>query len=121
MPFVPLDRAAVKAIVHAQLERRGETKKARRELARLEWDDRVLEALVNEVEFEGEYAIEGGKEVAIVLSRCVTRALRVLAETEIARAGTDGVGVRARVLRDRVVRLKPSTAPATAPVVAVLA
>ena len=121
VPFVPLDRAAVKAIVHAQLERRGETKKARRELARLEWDDRVLEALVNEVEFEGEYAIEGGKEVAIVLSRCVTRALRVLAETEIARAGTDGVGVRARVLRDRVVRLKPSTAPATAPVVAVLA
>ena len=75
VPFVPLDRAAVKSIVHSQLVERGRIKKHRRELGRLEWDDDVLERLVDEVEFEGKYAIEGGKEVSIVLSRCVTRAL----------------------------------------------
>ena len=67
--------AAVKSIVHSQLVERGRIKKHRRELGRLEWDDDVLERLVDEVEFEGKYAIEGGKEVSIVLSRCVTRAL----------------------------------------------
>ena len=92
VPFVPLDRAAVKSIVHSQLVERGRIKKHRRELGRLEWDDDVLERLVDEVEFEGKYAIEGGK-VSIVLSRCVTRALRILAESEIARAGTDAVAL----------------------------
>jgi hypothetical protein len=120
VPFVPLDRAAVKSIVHAQLVERGRIKKHRRELGRLEWDDDVLERLVDEVEFEGKYAIEGGKEVSIVLSRCVTRALRLLAESEIARAGTDGVGASHHVLRDRIVRLKPSSSTSKGPVVAVL-
>jgi hypothetical protein len=120
VPFVPLDRAAVKSIVHAQLVERGRIKKHRRELGRLEWDDDVLERLVDEVEFEGKYAIEGGKEVSIVLSRCVTRALRLLAESEIARAGTDGVGASHHVLRDRIVRLKPSSSASNGPVVAVL-
>ena len=122
VPFVPLDRAAVKSIVHSQLVERGRIKKHRRELGRLEWDDDVLERLVDEVEFEGKYAIEGGKEVSIVLSRCVTRALRILAESEIARAGTDAVGVPHRVLRDRIVRLKPASSHRVTdgPVVAVL-
>ena len=120
VPFVPLDRAAVKSIVHSQLERRGRAKKLRGELGRLEWDDTVLERLVQEVEFEGEYAIEGGKEVSIVLSRCVTRALRLLAEREIDRAGTDGVGAPARALRDRIVRLQVSSKPNDGPVVAVI-
>lgn len=120
VPFVPLDRAAVKSIVHAQLVERGRIKKHRHELGRLEWDDDVLERLVDEVEFEGKYAIEGGKEVSIVLSRCVTRALRLLAESEIARAGTDGVGASQHVLRDRIVRLKPSSSTSNGPVVAVL-
>lgn len=120
VPFVPLDHAAVKSIVHAQLVERGRIKKHRRELGRLEWDDNVLERLVDEVEFEGKYAIEGGKEVSIVLSRCVTRALRLLAESEIARAGTDGVGASHHVLRDRIVRLKPSSSASNGPVVAVL-
>ena len=57
----------MKSIVHSQLVERGRIKKHRRELGRLEWDDDVLERLVDEVEFEGKYAIEGGKEVSIVL------------------------------------------------------
>ena len=122
VPFVPLDRVAVKAIAHAQLERRGRVKKLRDELGRLEWDDAVLETLVDEVEFEGEYAIEGGKEVAIVLSRCVTRALRLLAEAEIARAGTHSIDSHASILRGRVVRLMKtpsgSSSRASGPVVA---
>lgn len=120
VPFVPLDRVAVKSIIHGQLERRGALKKRRSELRRLEWDDKVLDRLVDEVEFEGEYAIEGGKEVAIVLSRCVTRAIRLLSEREIERAGTDGVGSPARALRDRVVRLKPNPPGSSAPITAVL-
>ena len=120
VPFVPLDRVAVKSIIHGQLERRGAIKKRRGELRRLEWDDKVLDRLVDEVEFEGEYAIEGGKEVAIVLSRCVTRAIRLLSEREIERAGTDGVGSPARALRDRVVRLKPNPIGSSAPITAVL-
>jgi len=120
VPFVPLDRVAVKSIIHGQLERRGAIKKRRGELRRLEWDDKVLDRLVDEVEFEGEYAIEGGKEVAIVLSRCVTRAIRLLSEREIERAGTDGVGSPARALRDRVVRLKPNPIGSPAPITAAL-
>ena len=118
VPFVPLDREAVKSIVHAQLEQRGKRKAERRELRRLEWDDAVLERLVDEVEFEGDFAIEGGKEVAIVLSRCVTRALRLLAEARVARAGSDG-GVVSSALRDSVVRLTPTSSPSS-PIVAVV-
>jgi len=117
-PFVPLDREAVKAITHAQLEQRGKRKVERRELRRLEWDDAVLERLVDEVEFDGQFAIEGGKEVAIVLSRCVTRAIRILAESETARVGADA-SAASSALRDRVVRLKPS-ASAASPIIALI-
>lgn len=118
VPFVPLDREAVKSIVHQQLEQRGKRKAERRELRRLEWDDAVLERLVDEVEFEGDFAIEGGKEVAIVLSRCVTRALRLLAEAYVERAGSDG-GLVSSALRDRVVRLTPASSPSS-PIVAIV-
>ena len=42
----------------------------------LSWDDRLLSFLARESEFEGEFAIEGGKEVKSTLSRTVTRAIR---------------------------------------------
>ena len=42
----------------------------------LSWDDRFLSFLARESEFEGELAIEGGKEVKSTLSRTVTRAIR---------------------------------------------
>ena len=40
------------------------------------WDDLVLAFIARESEFEGEFAIEGGKEVKSTLSRTVTRAIR---------------------------------------------
>jgi hypothetical protein len=42
----------------------------------LSWDDRLLSFLARESEFEGEFAIEGGKEVKSTLGRTVTRAIR---------------------------------------------
>jgi len=42
----------------------------------LRWDDSLLAFLARESEFEGEFAIEGGKEVKSTLSRTVTRAIR---------------------------------------------
>ena len=42
----------------------------------LKWDDSVLTYVARESEFEGDFAIEGGKEVKATLSRTVTRAIR---------------------------------------------
>ena len=42
----------------------------------LKWDDSVLTHVARESEFEGDFAIEGGKEVKATLSRTVTRAIR---------------------------------------------
>lgn len=45
----------------------------------LTWDEAVLDTLAAKVEYEpdGDYAIEGAKEANVVLSRHVSRALRV--------------------------------------------
>ena len=104
VPFQPLDEKALKQIANAQLEYRSKyliknefvssmlatlssSKGLRGDLPQsnaikqrlnvnLIWDDLVLAFVARESEFEGEFAIEGGKEVKSTLSRTVTRAIR---------------------------------------------
>ena len=104
VPFQPLDEKALKQIANAQLEYRSKyliknefvssmlatlssSKGLRCDLPQsnavkqrlnvnLIWDDLVLAFIARESEFEGEFAIEGGKEVKSTLSRTVTRAIR---------------------------------------------
>ena len=105
VPFQPLDEDALKQIANAHLEYRSKyfienefissmlttlaSKPSsnavalpsvdaikRRINVTLRWDDSLLAFLARESEFEGEFAIEGGKEVKSTLSRTVTRAIR---------------------------------------------
>jgi len=105
VPFQPLDEDALKQIANAHLEYRSKyfienefissmlttlaskpssnavalpsTDAIKRRInVTLRWDDSLLAFLARESEFEGEFAIEGGKEVKSTLSRTVTRAIR---------------------------------------------
>jgi hypothetical protein len=87
-PFFPLTKNAVVEIVRAHLDARVSDKtdvslNGDAALRSFTYDDEtVLRFLVNQIEFEGEYAIEGGKEAPATLSRFVTRALRKAALRE---------------------------------------
>ena len=87
-PFLPLDRRAIESIVRRHLDARREDKtdpglNGDAALRSLTYDETpVLAFLTNQVEFEGAYAIEGGKEAPAALSRFVTRALRKAALRE---------------------------------------
>ena len=87
-PFTPLTRDGVFAIVKSHLETRVADKtdtsvSGDAALASLTYDtDSVLNFLTDQIEFEGKYAVEGGKEAPAALSRFVTRALRKAALRE---------------------------------------
>jgi hypothetical protein len=87
-PFFPLTKNAVVEIVRAHLDARVSDKtdvslNGDAALRSFTYDaETVLRFLVNQIEFEGEYAIEGGKEAPATLSRFVTRALRKAALRE---------------------------------------
>lgn len=87
-PFFPLTKNAVVEIVRAHLDARVSDKtdtslNGDAALKSLTYDhETVLRFLVDQIEFEGEYAIEGGKEAPATLSRFVTRALRKAALKE---------------------------------------
>ena len=87
-PFTPLTRDGVFAIVKHHLETRvadktDTTVSGDAALASLTYDtDSVLNFLTDQIEFEGKYAVEGGKEAPAALSRFVTRALRKAALRE---------------------------------------
>ena len=76
VPFLPLERDHVRAVLEAHLLERRMRGVRELEFANLTWSKDVLDFLVERVEFEGEYAIEGAKEARVVLSRHVSRALR---------------------------------------------
>ena len=76
VPFLPLEREHVRAVLEAHLLERRRRGVRELEFANLTWSKDVLDFLVERVEFEGEYAIEGAKEAPVVLSRHVSRALR---------------------------------------------
>ena len=87
-PFTPLTRDGVFAVVKHHLETRVADKtdtsvSGDAALASLTYDtDSVLNFLTDQIEFEGKYAVEGGKEAPAALSRFVTRALRKAALRE---------------------------------------
>ena len=76
VPFLPLERLHVRAVLEAHLRERRERSVRARDFADLAWDDGVLDFLTERVEFEEEHAIEGAREAPVVLSRHVSRALR---------------------------------------------
>ena len=76
VPFLPLERDHVRVVLEAHLLERRRRGVRQLEFANLTWSKDVLDFLVERVEFEGEYAIEGAKEAPVVLSRHVSRALR---------------------------------------------
>lgn len=88
VPFTPLTRDGVFAILKSHLETRvadktDTTVSGDAALASLTYDtDSVLNFLTDQIEFEGKYAVEGGKEAPAALSRFVTRALRKAALRE---------------------------------------
>ena len=76
LPFFPLERPQVEDIIDLNLHRRLEHRINKGELAGLHWDRAVVQFLSSRIEFDGNYAIEGAKEVSTVLARYVTRALK---------------------------------------------
>ena len=94
VPFFPLDRSAVAAVIETHLQDRAAHKTAPGggELRALTWRPGVVTWLVEQVEFEREFAIEGGKEAPAVLSRWVTRAIRVLAQERASAGSAPGSG-----------------------------
>jgi ATP-dependent Clp protease ATP-binding subunit ClpA len=76
VPFLPLERRHVRAVLEQHLQQRRERGVRAGEFAELTWDAAVVEFLTDRVEFEDVHAIEGAKEAPVVLSRHVSRALR---------------------------------------------
>jgi hypothetical protein len=76
VPFLPLERRHVRAVLEAHLRVRRDRGIKAGEFTDLTWDADALDFLVDRVEFEDVHAIEGAKEAPVVLSRHVSRALR---------------------------------------------
>jgi hypothetical protein len=99
-PFTPLARDGVFAILKSHLDARVADKTdttllGDAALASLTYEaDSVLNFLTDQIEFEGKYAIEGGKEAPAALSRFVTRALRkaALKENDLFVSRTNALG-----------------------------
>jgi len=106
-PFVPMTESSLREVVRNHLDARAirETDAAARlgAFASLTYDDpAVVDFLAAQVEFEGRYAIEGGKEVPGVLSRFLTRALRRLAARAADAPSAAGAGSRGVLAGKRV-------------------
>ncbi|KDD73337.1 hypothetical protein H632_c2280p1 [Helicosporidium sp. ATCC 50920] len=72
LPFFPLERQHIRELFELKLRQRSkELDEAG--IGRLAWDDVVVTDLLQRVEFEGPYPIEGGKEVGMVLTKHVSR------------------------------------------------
>jgi hypothetical protein len=99
-PFTPLKRDGVFSILKSHLETRvadktDTTVSGDAALASLTYEtDSVLNFLTDQIEFEGKYAVEGGKEAPAALSRFVTRALRkaALKENDMFVSRTNALG-----------------------------
>lgn len=75
LPFFPLERQHIRELFELKLRQRSkELDEAG--IGRLAWDDVVVTDLLQRVEFEGPYPIEGGKEVGMVLTKHVSRPVR---------------------------------------------
>ena len=78
-----------RCVIRSQLEERARAKKEAGEVREMTWEEpAVVKFLASRVEFEGAYAIEGGKEARSTISRFATRATTRLA----AARGGEGLG-----------------------------
>lgn len=91
VPFLPLERRHVRAVLETQLRQRREQGVQSAEFQDLRWGADALDFLVTRVEFEAlngtEYAVEGAKEASTAVTRHVSRALREHARGRDAPAG----------------------------------
>lgn len=90
LPFFPLEASHLRTLFDARLERRSRAL-TQAGMGRLAWDAATLDFLVSHVEFDGAYPLEGAKEVAVVLTKTVSRPVRRWAE-EQGRRGRTAVG-----------------------------
>lgn len=91
LPFFPLGRDELIKVVDLRLNEKidGATKGGTR--GRLRWSPEVADFLLENVDFEENYAVEGAKEVETVITRYVSRPVRVWAtemEEKMAQAKT---------------------------------
>lgn len=75
VPFFPLKKNNLEKLLDMKLRQRAHDL-VTAGVGELTWDSGVADFLVDRIDFEGEYAIEGGKEVATVLSRYVASPVR---------------------------------------------
>ncbi|KAL6766902.1 hypothetical protein ACKKBG_A37835 [Auxenochlorella protothecoides x Auxenochlorella symbiontica] len=91
LPFFPLEASHLRALFEARLERRSQAL-AQAGVGRLMWDAAVLDFLISHVEFDGAYPLEGAKEVAVVLTKTVSRPVRRWAEKQQRRQAPASAG-----------------------------
>lgn len=85
LPFFPLERRHIRQLFGMRLaERREELAAAR--LGGLLWGPEVVDFLLGKVDFEGDFPIEGAKEVATLMTRYASRPLRLWAAAQQAAA-----------------------------------
>jgi ATP-dependent Clp protease ATP-binding subunit ClpA len=84
LPFFPLERGHVRQLFEMRLEERS-AELRRQGLAGVVWGEEVIDFLVDKVDFEDGYPIEGGKEVGTMVVRYVSRPVREWAALQRAR------------------------------------
>jgi ATP-dependent Clp protease ATP-binding subunit ClpA len=83
VPYFPLDRSAISKIIDKSIQKRVDmVNRARERPITVAMSDAVLDFLVSKIEWDGQYAVEGGKEVATVIRRHVFGPLYQLTEEE---------------------------------------
>jgi ATP-dependent Clp protease ATP-binding subunit ClpA len=75
VPFFPLKKYHLEKLLEMKLRQRANDL-VTLGAGELTWDSSVVGFLIDRIDFEGEYAIEGGKEVATVLSRYIAGPVR---------------------------------------------
>eukprot|EP00241_Pyramimonas_parkeae_P006772 CAMPEP_0114226676 /NCGR_PEP_ID=MMETSP0058-20121206/1364_1 /TAXON_ID=36894 /ORGANISM="Pyramimonas parkeae, CCMP726" /LENGTH=323 /DNA_ID=CAMNT_0001337427 /DNA_START=271 /DNA_END=1242 /DNA_ORIENTATION=- len=78
VPFLPLEQPHVVEVIVDLLQKRAARETAAGNMAKLSWTSDVPTWLAAKAEYDdGKYAIEGAKEAQTIISRHVTRALRL--------------------------------------------
>ena len=83
VPYFPLDESAILLVIEKAIEKRVElVNKCRKRPIEVLVGKDVLRLLAGKIEWDGEYAVEGAKEVATVIRRHVFAPLYKLTESE---------------------------------------
>mmetsp|Transcript_31063 Transcript_31063/g.68966 ORF Transcript_31063/g.68966 Transcript_31063/m.68966 type:complete len:225 (+) Transcript_31063:187-861(+) len=75
LPYFPLQRRQVEALMEMQVSDWAAELWHQKHTA-MQWDSRVITFLVDKVDFDGEYPLEGAKQVASVATRYIARLVR---------------------------------------------